>query len=166
MAGSNTIITPALTSCGTTCSCSWMLTTKVAGSRLCAASRPMSSSARPGRKSPSASGSIRHTTCRDHTSSRGQRPAGHSGATASGPIIRSECAPHHHPEWPAWLRRGGRSAAPALLGSIGCKALHLTDTGGPQRQVMGTEPSKGCREAAGDFNQSDRARIRAGGLTG
>ena len=30
-------------------------------------------------------------------------------------------------EWLQWLRRGGRSAAPALLGGIGCKPIHPTD---------------------------------------
>ena len=69
-------------------------------------------------------------------------------------------------EWLQWLRRGGRSAAPALLGSIGCKTLHPTDKGDPQRQVGDTEPKKGCRRAAGDFSRSDRARILAGGRTG
>lgn len=65
-------------------------------------------------------------------------------------------------EWLAWLRRGGRSAAPALWGSIGCKPIHPTDRGDPQRQLVETEPSKGCREAAVDLDRSDRSRIRAG----
>lgn len=69
-------------------------------------------------------------------------------------------------EWLQWLRRGGRSAAPALLGGIGCKKLHPTDKGDPQRQVVDTGPKKGCRQAAGDLDRSDRARIRAGGGTG
>jgi hypothetical protein len=68
-------------------------------------------------------------------------------------------------EWLQWLRRGGRSAAPALLGGIGCKTLHPTDKGDPQRHVVDTAPKKGCREAAGDLNRSDRSRIRAVGRT-
>jgi hypothetical protein len=51
-------------------------------------------------------------------------------------------------EWLQWLRRGGRSAAPALLGSIGCKTMHPTDRGDPQRQVVDTEAKEGCRGAA------------------
>ena len=47
-------------------------------------------------------------------------------------------------EWLQWLRRGGRSAAPALLGGIGCKPIHPTDKGDPQRQVVDAEPKKGC----------------------
>ncbi|MGH1592345.1 hypothetical protein ACRBEV_33020 (plasmid) [Methylobacterium phyllosphaerae] len=69
-------------------------------------------------------------------------------------------------EWLQWLRRGGRSAAPALLGSIGCKSLHPTDKGDPQRQVVDAEPKKGCRGAAGDLDRSDRMRILASGRTG
>jgi hypothetical protein len=69
-------------------------------------------------------------------------------------------------EWLAWLRRGGRSAAPAILGGIGCKTLHPTDRRDPQRQVVDTAPSKGCRGAAGDPRQSDPSRIRAGGRAG
>ncbi|MHB2208629.1 hypothetical protein [Methylobacterium sp. CM6257] len=69
-------------------------------------------------------------------------------------------------EWLAWLRRGGRSAAPALLGSIGCKTLHPTDKGDPQRQVVDMEPSQGCRGAAGDLGLTDPLRILAGGRTG
>jgi hypothetical protein len=51
-------------------------------------------------------------------------------------------------EWLQWLQRGGRPAAPALLGSIGCKTMHPTDKGDPQRQVVNAEPKKGCRGAA------------------
>ncbi|WCS28878.1 hypothetical protein LOK46_32740 (plasmid) [Methylobacterium sp. NMS14P] len=69
-------------------------------------------------------------------------------------------------EWLQWLRRGGRSAAPALLGSIGCKNLHPTDKRDPQNQVVDTEPKKGCRGAAVDFGRSDPVRILAGGRTG
>ncbi|MCJ2089056.1 hypothetical protein MKK88_24165 [Methylobacterium sp. E-005] len=69
-------------------------------------------------------------------------------------------------EWLQWLRRGGRSAAPALLGSIGCKPIHPTGKGDPQRQVVDTAPSKGCRGAAGDLNQSVHAGFRAGRGTG
>ncbi|MCJ2065514.1 hypothetical protein MKK63_22795 [Methylobacterium sp. J-088] len=69
-------------------------------------------------------------------------------------------------EWLQWLRRGGRSAAPALLGSIGCKNLHPTDKGDPQRQVVETAPSKGCRRAAVDLGRSDPVRILASGRTG
>lgn len=66
-------------------------------------------------------------------------------------------------EWLQWLRRGGRSAAPALLGGIGCKPIHPTDKRDPQRRVVDTAPSQGCRGAAGDPGRSDRTRIRAGG---
>ncbi|SFT28223.1 hypothetical protein [Methylobacterium sp. yr668] len=69
-------------------------------------------------------------------------------------------------EWLQWLRRGGRSAAPALLGGIGCKTMHPTGKGDPQRQVVDTAPSKGCRGAAVDFGRSDPVRILAGGRTG
>ena len=69
-------------------------------------------------------------------------------------------------EWLAWLRRGGRSAAPALWGSIGCKPMHPTDRGDPQRQVVDTEPKRGCRGAAVDLGRSDRARILVGGKAG
>ncbi|MCJ2053939.1 hypothetical protein [Methylobacterium sp. J-070] len=69
-------------------------------------------------------------------------------------------------EWLQWLRRGGRSAAPALLGSIGCKTVHPTDREDPQRQVVDAEPKKGCRRAAVDLDRSDRTRILAGGRTG
>lgn len=66
-------------------------------------------------------------------------------------------------EWLQWLRRGGRSTAPALLGGIGCKSLRPTDTGDPQGQGVDTEPKRGCRGAAGDFGRSASPRIRAGG---
>lgn len=69
-------------------------------------------------------------------------------------------------EWLQWLRRGGRSAARALLGSIGGKSLHPTDRGDPQRQVVDMELKKGCRQAAGDLGRSGRTRIRAGGGAG
>ncbi|WP_267426974.1 hypothetical protein [Methylobacterium sp. GC_Met_2] len=69
-------------------------------------------------------------------------------------------------EWLQWLRRGGRSAAPALLGSIGCKRTHPTDTGDPQGQIVDAGPKKGCRQAAGDPGRSDPVRILAGGRTG
>ncbi|MGS0639497.1 hypothetical protein, partial [Citrobacter sp. VF227] len=39
-------------------------------------------------------------------------------------------------EWLAWLRRGGRSAAPALSAGIGCKTMRPTDRGDPQRQPV------------------------------
>jgi hypothetical protein len=69
-------------------------------------------------------------------------------------------------EWLQWLRRGGRSAAPALLGSIGCKTMHPTDKGDPQGQVVDTAPSKGCRGAAVDLDRNDPMRILAGGRGG
>jgi hypothetical protein len=69
-------------------------------------------------------------------------------------------------EWLQWLRRGGRSAAPALLGGIGCKTMHPTDKGDPQKQVVDGEPKKGCRRAAVDLDRSDPVRILAGGRTG
>jgi hypothetical protein len=61
------------------------------------------------------------------------------------------------------LQRRGQSAALTLLGSIGCKTLHPTDKGDPQRQVVDAKPKKGCRGAAIDFGRSDPARILAGG---
>lgn len=69
-------------------------------------------------------------------------------------------------EWLAWLRRGGRSAALALLGSIGCKTMHPTDKGDPQKQVVDAGPKKGCQGAAVDLDQSTSMRIRAGGGSG
>ena len=69
-------------------------------------------------------------------------------------------------EWLQWLRRGGRSTAPALLGSIGCKTLHPMDKRDQQRQAVDAGPSKGCRAAAVDLDRSDRSRIRAVGRTG
>ena len=73
-------------------------------------------------------------------------------------------------EWLAWLRRGGqngnrfRSEATAspLSAGIGCKPIHPTDKGDPQRQVVDAESKKGCRQAAGDLDRSDRSRIRVG----
>ena len=65
-------------------------------------------------------------------------------------------------EWLQWLRRGGRSAAPALLGNIGCESMRPTDRGDQQGRIVDTEPEKGCRQAAGDLDRSDRARIRVG----
>lgn len=69
-------------------------------------------------------------------------------------------------EWLQWLRRGGRSAAPALLAGIGCKTLHSTDKSDPQKRVVDTEAKKGCRRAAVDLDRSDRTRILAGGGAG
>ena len=69
-------------------------------------------------------------------------------------------------EWLQWLRRGGRSAAPALSGGIGCKPLHPTDKGNPQRQVIDTELKKGCRQAAVDLGRSGQPRILAGRSAG
>ncbi len=60
---------------------------------------------------------------------------------------------------------GGRSAPRRCSGSIGCKRF-TTDRGDPQRQVVDTEPKKGCRKAAVDLDRSDRMRIRAGGGAG
>ena len=69
-------------------------------------------------------------------------------------------------EWLQWLRRGGRSTAPALLSSIGCESLHPTNKEDPQGQVVDTGPKKRCRQAAGDLDRSDRTRIRASGGAG
>ena len=66
-------------------------------------------------------------------------------------------------EWLQWLRRGGRSQAPALLGGIGCKTSHPTVTRDPQRQFVDAESKKGCRRTAGDPGPNDSSRIRAGG---
>ncbi|MCJ2085832.1 hypothetical protein MKK88_07475 [Methylobacterium sp. E-005] len=68
-------------------------------------------------------------------------------------------------EWLQWLRRSWRSAAPALLGGIGCKTMHPTDRGDPQRQVVDAEAKKSCRGATGDLVRSDPVRIVAGGRT-
>ncbi|MCJ2121021.1 hypothetical protein [Methylobacterium sp. J-077] len=64
-------------------------------------------------------------------------------------------------EWLQWLRRGGRSTAPALLSGTGCKPIHPTDRRDPQRQVVDAEPKEGCRGAAVDLDRSGRSRIRA-----
>ncbi|MCJ2136696.1 hypothetical protein MKK69_22040 [Methylobacterium sp. J-026] len=77
-------------------------------------------------------------------------------------------------EWLQWLRRGGQmrnrfafsATGPAASAGIGCKTIHPTDRGDPQRQVVDTESKKGCRQAAGDLDRSDRTRIRAGGGSG
>ncbi|MCJ2062302.1 hypothetical protein MKK63_06250 [Methylobacterium sp. J-088] len=69
-------------------------------------------------------------------------------------------------EWLQWLRRGGRSAALALLGGIGCKTIHPTGRGDSQRQIVDAETKRGCRGAAGDPGRSDPVRILAGGRTG
>ncbi len=67
-------------------------------------------------------------------------------------------------EWLAWLRRGGRSAAPALLGSTGCKTLHPTDKGDPHRALMDRAiPQEGCRGAAVGLGRSEAVGIRAVG---
>ncbi len=63
---SATTMTPT-TSSGRTCNSSWRPTTMPDGSRHFVVSRPTTSSARPGPKSPIGSGSIRHTSSRDRT---------------------------------------------------------------------------------------------------
>jgi len=80
------------------------------------------------------------------------------------------------PEWTAWLRlartrdplsklRSSAPAAPAQGG--GCKSANRTPTEVP---ILGktrpAETKKGCRGAAGDLDQSARARIRASRRTG
>lgn len=65
-------------------------------------------------------------------------------------------------EWLAWLRRGGRSAAPALLGGVGCKTIHPTDRRDPQRQVVDTgtgQRASGGRTARGLGSTSGAPRI-------
>ena len=76
-------------------------------------------------------------------------------------------------EWAAWLRLARKAVlrteqAPATAGQGGgCKSVNRTPT-----QVLilsesgGTEPSKSCREAAGDLTQLTPLRIRAGRGTG
>ncbi len=78
----------------------------------------------------------------------GGRAADHSGAPPSGRKSDPNVIRIISREWLQWLRRGGRSAAPALLGSIGCKTIHPTDKGDPQREVVDAELKKGCRQAA------------------
>ncbi|MCJ2138415.1 helix-turn-helix domain-containing protein [Methylobacterium sp. J-026] len=76
-------------------------------------------------------------------------------------------------EWLAWLRLARKGdplsnrreqAAPSLSQGGGVKSATTTSTQvldlGESRK---TEPKKGCRQAAGDLDRSDRARIRAGG---
>ena len=64
-------------------------------------------------------------------------------------------------EWTAWLRLTRKGSIPQ---GGGCKSANRTPTEvldlGESRK---TEPKKGCRQAAGDLDRSDRARIRAGG---
>ncbi|WP_342112179.1 hypothetical protein [Methylobacterium sp. SI9] len=65
-------------------------------------------------------------------------------------------------EWLQWLRRGGRSAAPALFGGIGCSDVRPTDKGDPQRQVVDAEPFKELPERQGrgdDPPYSESARV-------
>jgi hypothetical protein len=69
-------------------------------------------------------------------------------------------------EWLAWLRRGGRSAAPALFGSIGCTEVRPTDKGDPQRQIVDAEPFKRLprRQGRGDGPQRpESARVAGSG---
>ncbi|TXN39406.1 helix-turn-helix domain-containing protein [Methylobacterium sp. WL7] len=83
------------------------------------------------------------------------------------------------PEWLAWLRlaRKGNTAWPTPAQGKGHHGS--TFQGGGVKSVTSTptevqhlgktrpaEPKKGCRRAAGDLDQSGRARIRAGGGTG
>ena len=83
------------------------------------------------------------------------------------------------PEWMAWLRlaRKGNTAWPTPAqgkghhGSTfqggGVKSVTSTPTEVPHLgKTRPAEPKKGCRRAAGDLDQSDRARIRAGGGAG
>ena len=71
-------------------------------------------------------------------------------------------------EWTAWLRLARKGAVlnthPSPQQGGGCKSPQRTPTEVLTLLESGkTEPSKGCRGAAGDFDQSDRARIRVGG---
>ncbi|MDQ0547460.1 DNA-binding transcriptional regulator YhcF (GntR family) [Methylobacterium brachiatum] len=80
------------------------------------------------------------------------------------------------PEWQAWMRLarkpvreilGAKDNRAAPSGGGGCKSAKRTNTGVLILSESGTtEPSKGCREAAGDLDRSDRTRIRAGRGTG
>ena len=83
------------------------------------------------------------------------------------------------PEWLAWLRlaRKGNTAWPTLVRRegrhdpasewIGCKSAKRTPTEvldpGKTRPA---EPKKGCRQAAGDLDRSDRTRILEGRSAG
>ena len=83
------------------------------------------------------------------------------------------------PEWLAWLRlaRKGNAAWPTPVRregrhdpaseGIGCKSAKRTPTEVPDLgKSRPADPSKGCRQAAGDLDQSDPSRIRAGGGAG
>nr|WP_276592663.1 MULTISPECIES: helix-turn-helix domain-containing protein [unclassified Methylobacterium] len=73
------------------------------------------------------------------------------------------------PEWTAWLRLARKgspqiSGYPTLAQGGGCKSANRTPTEVLILSESGkTAPKMGCRGAAGDLDQSDRARIRAGG---
>jgi hypothetical protein len=83
------------------------------------------------------------------------------------------------PEWLAWLRlvRKGNAAWPTPVRregrydptseGIGCKSAKRTPTEVPDLgKTRPADPSKGCRQAAGDLDRSDTSRIRAGGGAG
>lgn len=79
-------------------------------------------------------------------------------------------------EWLAWIRLARRGdplsnrrgqAALAFSQEGGVKSVTSTPTTVLTLSESGkTEPSKCCRKAAGDLDQSDQPRIRAGGSTG
>lgn len=69
-------------------------------------------------------------------------------------------------EWQAWLKRGGRSARPAVPAGIGCKTMHPTDRAIDQKAARPANPKKGCRRAAGDVERSASPGIHAGGRAG
>ncbi|MWV23044.1 helix-turn-helix domain-containing protein [Methylobacterium sp. 2A] len=74
------------------------------------------------------------------------------------------------PEWTAWLRLARKSASPKpsprpdVAEGGGCKSANPTPTQIPVLlDSRITHPSKSCRRAASDLDQSPRSRIRAGG---
>lgn len=75
-------------------------------------------------------------------------------------------------EWIMWLKRGqharklDEARARVADRSIGCRPLHPTEKGDPQRQVVDMSPVQGCRRAAGDSGREDPVRILAGGRAG
>ncbi|MGE8131886.1 helix-turn-helix domain-containing protein [Methylobacterium sp. NPDC080182] len=74
------------------------------------------------------------------------------------------------PEWAAWLQLA-RKSTPVLAAQRidaaevgGCKSAKRTATQIPiLLDSRITQPSKGCRKAAGDLDRGDRSRIRVGG---
>jgi hypothetical protein len=83
------------------------------------------------------------------------------------------------PEWLAWIRlarKGGGGLPPPsrreghhgpTLQGVGVKSVTSTPTEVLVLSESGkTEPKKGCRQAASDFDRTDRMRILEGGTGG